>query len=45
MIRLTFIPIGFAVGWITDSYGIQVALIALAGFVLFANIWNVKRLL
>ncbi len=45
MMRVVFIPVGFALGWISDLYGLQVGLLALAGFVLIANVWNVRRLI
>ncbi len=45
MIRFVFIPLGIILGWVVDTYGIQNGLLALAGFVVVANIWNVRKLL
>ncbi|MCB9965672.1 MAG: MFS transporter [Rhodospirillales bacterium] len=45
MIRLTFIPLGVGIGWVVDAYGVQTGLLALAAFVLLANVWNARRLL
>ena len=42
--RLVFVPLGFIIGWVVDDYGVQVGLLALAGFLLVANIGNVRRL-
>ena len=45
MIRFVFIPLGIILGWVVDTYGVQNGLLALAGFVVVANIWNVRKLL
>lgn len=45
MIRFVFIPLGIILGWVVDTYGVQNALLALAGFVFIANILNVRKLI
>lgn len=45
MIRFVFIPLGFGIGWVVDHHGIDKAFIALAAFVFFANLLNVRKLL
>lgn len=45
MIRLVFIPLAAALGWVVEHYGVQSGLIALAVFVLLANALNARKLL
>ncbi len=43
--RLVFLPLGYVIGWVTDAHGVQAGVLALAGIVCLANLFNARKLL